>query len=78
MDAQSQNRIVLDHLKKVGPITPLEALRRHGIMRLGARVHELREGGHNIITEMVKVKGRKGSKPARVARYSLAKAKAAA
>jgi hypothetical protein len=75
-DTTSQNRIVLDHLQKVGPITPLEALRLHGIMRLGARVHELREGGHNIITEIVEVKGRKGSKPARVARYSLVKAAA--
>ncbi|ACR15012.1 hypothetical protein BcepIL02_gp19 [Burkholderia phage BcepIL02] len=78
MDAQSQNRIVLDHLKKVGPITPLEALRLHGIMRLGARVYELRDSGHNIVTEMVVVEGRKGAKPARVARYSLVKAKAAA
>ncbi|AFN39089.1 hypothetical protein G167_gp65 [Burkholderia phage BcepMigl] len=78
MDAKSQNALVLTHLKKVGPITPLEALRLHGIMRLGARVHELRESGHNIVTEMIKVQGRKGSKPARVARYSLARAKAAA
>ncbi|ULR75090.1 hypothetical protein JC1_18 [Burkholderia phage JC1] len=76
MDTKSQNLVVLDHLKKVGPLTPLEALRLHGIMRLGARVHELRELGHHIVTEIVVVKGRNGSKPARIARYSLVKAAA--
>lgn len=73
MDAKSQTRIVLDHLKKVGPITPLEALRSYGIMRLGARIHDLRESGHSILTTPIRVSGRNSDKSKIVARYSLVK-----
>lgn len=76
MDAKSQNVVVLDHLKKVGPITPLEALRLYGIMRLGARIYDLRGSGHLITSTPVRVKARKGAKPKVVASYSLAKAAA--
>lgn len=34
-----------------GPITPLEALKRYGIMRLAARVYDLRHMGYTIATE---------------------------
>lgn len=71
---QSQNRLVLNHLKKVGPITPLQALRRYGILRLGARIHDLRESGHFILTTPTRVRGRKDEKAKIVARYSLVKA----
>lgn len=73
MDAKSQNVVVLDHLKKVGPITPLEALRLYGIMRLGARIYDLRGGGHLITTTPVRVKSRNRAKTKVVASYSLAK-----
>ena len=48
-------------------ITPMEALRDLGIYRLGARVHELRQDGHRIETELLTVVGRDGerSHPAR-------------
>lgn len=48
----TQNETILAALKK-GPITPFEAMAAYGIMRLAARVAELREGGHTINTETV-------------------------
>jgi hypothetical protein len=59
----SQCEAVLDHLCREGSITPMEALRKHKIMRLAARVEELRSRGHRIETEIV----RRGSR--RWARY---------
>ena len=47
---------VLIHLRKHGKISPLEALRKLGIYRLGARVLDLRKAGHVIHTERAKGK----------------------
>lgn len=66
MEKQTQNRKILAHLKSK-PITPLEALNRYGCFRLGARIYELRNRGHNIKTEMVEVRGKK------LAKYRLVK-----
>jgi len=49
-------------------ITPLQALRELGIYRLGARVFDLREAGHDIYTERLEVHNAHGDK-SRVARY---------
>lgn len=46
-------------------LTPLDALRRFGCMRLAARVAELRDEGHKIIAEPFWTRGK------RVARYWL-------
>ena len=43
----SQNASILAALKR-GPLTPLYALQQLGVMRLAARVYELRQCGHNI------------------------------
>lgn len=48
-------------------ITPVEALNRFGVMRLAARVHELRQRGMPIVTERVTRNG------AHVARYRMAR-----
>jgi len=45
----NQNEEILGLLRK-GPITALDAA-QHGCMRLAARVHELRNQGHQIFTE---------------------------
>lgn len=66
----TQNQRVLDYLTEFGSITPLEALRDLGIMRLGARVFELRAEGHMITTDMVNVKSRWGENT-KIARYSI-------
>ena len=44
----SQNSQILRHLKAGKSITPLEALRRYGCFRLGARIWELKQSGHPI------------------------------
>jgi hypothetical protein len=49
----TQTDKVLRHLRVVGPITPIEALREYGIMRLGARVWDLEQQGHTIGRKMV-------------------------
>jgi hypothetical protein len=63
---------VLNHLKKE-PLTPLVALRKYGTLRLAALVFNLKDEGHNIISERVNV-GTK-NKPKFVAKYSLIKNK---
>ncbi len=54
----SQCADILEALRR-GPITPLEALKDHGCLRLAARIEELRSDGHTIVTEMVKANGKK-------------------
>lgn len=46
----SQNQQILDHLKNNPSITPLEALQKFGCFRLAARIHDLRDKGHEIET----------------------------
>ena len=47
----SQKTAILDLLKR-GPVTPLDALSKLGVFRLAARVRELREEGHSIVTHI--------------------------
>jgi hypothetical protein len=49
----TQTDLIFDHLKRQGSITPQEALRHYSVMRLAARVQELREAGYQIETVMV-------------------------
>lgn len=67
---KSQNERLLQHLEKTGPIDPLQAWSQLGIYRLGARVFDLKEAGHNIVRSMIEVNNRFGEK-CRVALYSL-------
>ncbi len=46
----TQTQWILEQLKR-GPLTPMDALNGCGCFRLGARIHELRQAGHNIKTE---------------------------
>ncbi len=59
---KSQNTAIRKHLLSGKSLTPLQALKQFGCLRLAARISDLREG-MDIITEMVKIKGK------RVARY---------
>lgn len=70
MAGKKQNDRVLARLKS-GPLTQMEALRELGVMRLAARIGELREE-HEIVTDMVTVTSRRTGEPTRVARYRLA------
>jgi hypothetical protein len=67
-----QKDLILEHLEKFGSITPLEAQRLYGCMRLGARIWDLKHEGHAIVMELVEVKTKSGN--AHVARYRLAAA----
>lgn len=50
----NQNELVLADLRAGRVVTPAGAMADHGIMRLAARVLELRKDGHNIVTEQRK------------------------
>jgi hypothetical protein len=62
----SQTNEILAYMSKK-PITPIEALKRFGCLRLAARINDLRDAGHFINTELVVKNGKK------FARYSLIK-----
>lgn len=59
MDQRSQNEMVLSHLQSGKSLSPLEALERYGIFRLGARCFDLKKQGHPIVTEMVTKNGKR-------------------
>lgn len=63
------NRI-LDYMLTHDSITQFDAMRDLGVMRLGARIFELKERGCKIIDEMIEVKDRYGNK-CHVKRYMM-------
>lgn len=66
----NQAERVLEHLEKHGSITPLEAMNDLGVMRLGARIWDLKAQGVPIKKEIAKGKNRYG-KYTHFARYRL-------
>ena len=54
----SQTHQILTHLKRK-PITPLDALRHYGVMRLAARISDLRYQGHLIETDIQEKDGKR-------------------
>lgn len=66
----SQCNRVLQHLQIHGSITPLEAMQEYGIMRLGARIYDLKKMGYIIDSSMETGKNRHGESIS-YARYSL-------
>lgn len=67
----SQCKQIVEYMRKHGSITPKEADRRIGCMRLASRISDLRKQGYAIKVERVKVKKRNG-RTTSIARYSLA------
>ena len=68
----TQCKMLLAHLLSAGSITPREAYNQYGIMRLGARIWDLKHQGYDIITEQEQAFNRFG-KPTRFAKYKLVK-----
>lgn len=66
----NQKQKVLRHLKEVGSINPLMALKEYSIMRLAAVVYDLKDEGYSIETDIVKSKNRFGEKVS-FAKYTL-------
>lgn len=62
----SQNDCILQHLLAGESLTPLGALELFDCLRLGGRIHELRELGYAIETEIIELPNKK-----RIAQYSL-------
>ena len=50
---ETQNQAILEYLKLGKSITPMDALRKFGSMRLGARIYDLKQMGHAIEKRMV-------------------------
>lgn len=67
----TQSEKVLKHIQKHGSITQLEAYELYGIMRLGARIHDLKRAGHMIRETTERSKNRYGE-PVHYARYFIA------
>jgi hypothetical protein len=63
--------MIEDYLDTYGEITPLEAMRDLGIMRLASRIAEMKKSGLNIKSEMVSVETRNGGRT-HIAMYSWA------
>ena len=56
----TQTEKIKRHLEIFGSITPMDALREYGIMRLASRISDLKRGGVEIEKRMVKSKNRFG------------------
>lgn len=58
----SQKDNILFHLEEFGSITPLEALKEYGCFRLAARISDLKQDGHIIVTCTQKNKNKQYAK----------------
>jgi len=52
---ESQNKRILNYLKRGHRITPMDALELFGCFRLAARVYDLRNEGHNIAKQIIEL-----------------------
>lgn len=50
---QSQEELILAHLKSGKSITPIESLNLYGCLRLGARIWDLGQKGYHIVSKMI-------------------------
>ena len=66
----TQNVRIMEYLDENGSITPLEAMQQLGVMRLAARIDELRHDGVPIVMIRENVTNRWGEKTS-YARYGL-------
>lgn len=66
----TQRSRIMHHLKANRTLTSLEALRRYGIMRLSARISELKKRGEPIEKKMICVQNKYGE-TVRIAEYRL-------
>lgn len=70
-DLDNQKKKILRHLRTFGSIDPIQALQEYGILRLAARINDLRQE-YEIDTHLVKTVNRFGE-DVRYARYVLAR-----
>lgn len=65
---------VLDYIHCNGSITPLDALREFGCMRLSGRIYDLKNNGYDIVSTIESNKNKYGD-TVRYARYKLRESK---
>ena len=53
MEIETQNQMIAEYLRSGRSITPLEALRKFGCMRLASRIHDLKGKGMRIAGSMI-------------------------
>ena len=66
----SQTEMILNHLRECGSISPKEAMDDYGIMRLGARIWDLKHMGYTIL-RVPETRPNRFGKPTTYARYVL-------
>lgn len=66
----TQHDRILRHLYDYGTLTSIEAMKEYGIMRLSARISELKDSGYVISSKLEKGKNRYGE-PTKYAVYTL-------
>jgi hypothetical protein len=66
----TQCDMILRYMQETGSITPWEAMREFGCLRLGARIYDLKRRGVDVTRELVTDRNRYG-KPVSYARYSV-------
>ena len=66
MSRRKQSELILDWLRQGNRIDPMVALVKFNCLRLAARIYDLREDGHEIITRPIETKSGKT-----VAQYAL-------
>ena len=64
----TQNERIISYMDEFGSITPLEAMRDLGVMRLASRITDLKKRGYPIVSDWEKTKNRWG-KTCRFKRY---------
>lgn len=67
---ETQCSKIIDYIEREGSITPLDALREFGCMRLASRITDLKRKGY-IITKEMETAQNKAGEPVRYARYRL-------
>jgi hypothetical protein len=65
---ESQYNVILNHLIKNGSIHTVDAIKKYGVLRLGAIIHNLREGGIKIVTSTHTLRNKSG-RNSNVAKY---------
>lgn len=70
IQSDSQYDTILNHLIKHGSINTMEAILSYGVLRLGAVIHNLRQGGMDIKTGVHTFKNQSG-RNSNVAKYIL-------
>ena len=66
----TQTEKILRHIQEHGSITPLEALREYGVMRLASRMCDIKRAGYSVQKVTETAKNRNGE-PVRFARYTI-------